>query len=187
MKTINLPGMAWFLPMSCELLLLGMFGLSSCSGVKVVSNLDSSMDAKVRGIRHLGTSPYLIAYTDNAGGVTVDLEYISDPNKLNSAQPFAYLAKTEGKFSFTNGVLGTFEDASDSTDIPKAVIAAGQEILTAAMEAGRFALDKGVSQAPAETQQLPQHAPRVAIFKFLRHADGSWILVGEDGAIMKVL
>ena len=159
--------------------------LISCAGVSHRSNLDEHADRKARGIRYLGTSPYLIAYTDNAGGVTVDLEYLPDRHKLHSAQPFAWLSKTEGKLTFDTSALTGSEDSSDSTDVPKAIIAAGEQVLKAMTEAGRMGFDVGVAANPQDTVVLPQTIPRIAIFKFVRQRDG-WVLIGEDGAVMKL-
>jgi hypothetical protein len=93
-----------------------------CATVTHQSTTSGNSDDK--GIRYLGTSPYLIAYSNGKGGVVTEVHYLPDPNKLMSASPSAKLADVGSTMNFDRGVLTDSTDTGDATAVPGAILKA---------------------------------------------------------------
>ena len=96
-----------------------------CSATVTHTRLRTSqMDADDKGIRYLGTSPYLIAYSDGKGGIVTQIAYLPDPAKKMSAQPSSKMTDVTATMEFDRGVLTTSTETGDATAVSKAIIQA---------------------------------------------------------------
>jgi hypothetical protein len=99
--------------------------LLTLSGCATVTHRGTTPDSTTdTGIRYLGTSPYLIAYSDGKGGVVTEVHYLPDPKKLMSATPHATLADVGSTLNFDRGVLTESTDTGDATTVPNAILKA---------------------------------------------------------------
>src|SRR6266542_3545348 len=81
---------------------------SACSATVSHSLITSPQaEAAATGVRYLGTSPYLIAYSDGKGGVVAEVKYLPDPAKKMSATPVSKLSDVDANMDFDRGVLTT--------------------------------------------------------------------------------
>jgi len=123
---------------ACVCVLLAGFAAAGCASVvhHKVTN-----DAADTGVRYLGTSPYLIAYSDGKGGMVAAIHYLPDPQKKMSATPKSKLADVDLTLTFDRGVLTQSTEVSDATAVPtaiaKAVEAFAPKLLSILNEAQR--------------------------------------------------
>ena len=112
--------------------LLCTFG---CSGVDVVPVPDSDSDAAARGFRYYQTCPYLLVYSDGSDQLQSRLLYLPDTTRKMSAKPYQFLAGNKSKWTFSNGVLTSARDESDSAVLPRAVVEAAKTVATSLLGA----------------------------------------------------
>lgn len=98
--------------------------LTLSGGCATVTHQATTGSANQKGIRYLGTSPYLIAYSDGKGGAVTEVHYLPDPTKLMSASPHATLADVGSTLNFDRGVLTESTDTGDATAVPSALLKA---------------------------------------------------------------
>jgi len=147
-----------------------VIALAGCAGLDVQSANTSEEDSKALGFRYYESSPYLLVYTNNEGGLTSKIIHLPDETKKRSARPYSYLATNSVTLSFANGVLtnGVFD--IDETAIPTAVISA--------LEKAAGALIAGANTGKTEATQT---VPAPYLFKIIIK-DGSVTLVGDQPA-----
>lgn len=88
------------------------------------------------GIRYYENSPYLIVYSDGKGGLRWQIRYLPDQSRIMTVSPTIRGGRTEMTLNFQNGVLSTLSVVGDSTELPKAVIAAVQSAIPLLAAAG---------------------------------------------------
>jgi hypothetical protein len=88
------------------------------------------------GIRYYENSPYLIVYSDGKGGLRWQIRYLPDQSRVMTVSPTIAGGRTEMTLHFQNGVLSTMNVVGDSTELPKAVIAAVQSAMPLLAAAG---------------------------------------------------
>lgn len=125
----GLPGLA--------VLVLAAAALHACAGLEVRDASSDAADARAAGIRYYESSPYLLVYSDNAGGLVTRIVHLPDRSKRRSIRPYARLARGKATFDFRNGVLTGTDSDSDATAIPRAVVGALEAAAKAAIVAGR--------------------------------------------------
>lgn len=139
--------------------------LTACAGARVTRVLPGK-DSEAHGFRYYQSSPYLIVHTDNKGGLTSRIEYLPDPNRLMSYEPYSKLSSNATTLEFKNGVLTGATSDIDETVVPIAALKGVEAVLSAALKASL--LDKvGTTTVP-----LP------ALFKIVFDRDGGVRLVG---------
>lgn len=116
----------------------------ACAGLRVN---EVRQEQRAAGIRYYQRAPFLLIYTDNAGGLTSDLLFLPDTRTVMSVEPYAVLASNRTSLEFSDGVLTKGEADVDTGAIPKAALAALEKAVTASL-AGGFAL-------PGEQPTLP--------------------------------
>lgn len=92
------------------------------------------------GIRYYMNAPYLIVYSDGKGGLQWQIRYLPDQSRIMTATPHIVGARLEMTMTFQNGVLSNSSTLGDTSAVPKAVIAAVQNVLPL--------LAKGLGAAP---------------------------------------
>jgi hypothetical protein len=81
------------------------------------------------GIRYYENSPYLLVYSDGKGGLRWQIRYLPDQSRVMTVKPTIVGGRTEMTLYFQNGVLSSTSVVGDSTELPKAVIAAVQSAI----------------------------------------------------------
>lgn len=81
------------------------------------------------GIRYYESAPYLIVYSDGKGGLKWQIRYLPDQSRVMTATPTIVGGRTEMTLYFQNGVLASASTVGDTTELPKAIIAAVQSAL----------------------------------------------------------
>jgi hypothetical protein len=94
-----------------------------------VTHQRETKDGAGTGIRYYESAPYLIIYSDGKGGLKWQIRYLPDQSKVLMASPSIVGGRTEMTLYFQNGVLSSAMTAGDTTELPKAVIAAVQSAL----------------------------------------------------------
>ncbi len=154
--------------------------LSSCAGLSGRS-LTEDQDWSATGFRYYDSSPYLLIYTDNQGGLNSELKYLPDLTKKREVKPYQFLASVEGKFSFADGILTGADSTGDGTAVPKAVISALEKAASAAIAAD--------GKLRAEAKDADGLAPRVYLFKIVKEVNDKgqyvWALKGSSGSPIK--
>ena len=117
------PYWIWILPLVLAL-------SSGCAGISV-RRVDQDNET-VKGIRFYQSAPYLLIVTDNKGGVTTQVLYLPDTNRLMSAYLYNKVATSDSTLKFKNGVLTSAVAEVDTAVVPKAILNA---IATAAAAA----------------------------------------------------
>lgn len=114
-------------------------GLSGCAGLSV-KTIDgkSNTETSVHGFRYYQPAPYLMVFTDNDGGLTSQIVYLTDRTKKMSVRPYAYLASNEVTLKFQDGMLTNASTTVDETIVPKAALDGLKDILTAAVKGSAF-------------------------------------------------
>ena len=112
--------------MKSSILLIAVCGLLSGCAAYVTHQPDT---AESKGIRYYENSPYLIISSDGKGGLRWQIRYLPDPSKLMTVSPTIVGGRTEMTLYFQNGVLASSSVVADSTELPKAVIAAVQSAI----------------------------------------------------------
>jgi len=103
-----------------SLILGGLCLLASCA-----ANVTHQPEtAQSTGIRYYESAPYLIVYSDGKGGLRWQIRYLPDQSRVMSATPTVIGGRTEMTLFFQNGVMSSVSVVADTTELPKAVIAA---------------------------------------------------------------
>jgi len=76
------------------------------------------------GIRYYQSSPYLLVYSDSKNGLHWQILYLPDQTKKMMVRPIAIGGRSELDLYFHNGILTGSSELSDTTELPKAIIAA---------------------------------------------------------------
>ncbi|WP_395739892.1 hypothetical protein [Prosthecobacter sp.] len=154
--------------------------LSACAGLSGGS-LTEDQDWRANGFRYYDSSPYLLVYTDNKGGLNSELKYMPDLTKKRQVKPYQFLASVDGTLTFEDGILTGAESNGDGTAVPKAVISALEKTAKAAIAA-----DMGTAREAMDADGL---APRVYLFKIIKTIDDKgnyvWELKGSSGSPVK--
>ena len=147
-------------------LVLAMLAITGCAGIEA-----TPVDPKVQtsGFRYYDTSPFILVYTDNKGGLVSTLIYMPDTTKMRQIKPYSYLATNKTTLTFSNGVLTQAKAEVDETAVPKAAIAGLQQVATAIVKA---------ANAPDDDSKLEVPAPY--IFRVIKK-EGKWMLAGGQG------
>jgi hypothetical protein len=119
------PYWIWILPLVLAL-------SSGCAGISVRPVAQGHDNETVKGIRFYQSAPYLLIVTDNKGGVTTQVLYLPDTNRLMSAYLYNKVATSDSTLKFKNGVLTSAVVEVDTAVVPKAILNA---IATAAAAA----------------------------------------------------
>lgn len=104
------------------LIALLVFGCSA--SVKHMQATDSGT-----GIRYYQSSPYLLVNSNSKGGLQWRILYLPDQTKMMMAEPHVVGGRVEMAMFFHNGVLTGGNALGDTTELPKAVIAAVQSAI----------------------------------------------------------
>jgi hypothetical protein len=81
-----------------------------------------------KGIRYYESAPFLLVYSDGKGGLNWQVRYLPDQTRLMSVSPNIKLSHAEMTLYFQNGMLASESAMGDSTEVPKAIIAAVQSV-----------------------------------------------------------
>ena len=154
--------------------------LSACAGLSGRS-LTEVQDWSANGFRYYDSSPYLLVYTDNKGGLNSELKYMPDLTKKREVKPYQFLASVDGSLTFEDGILTGAESNGDGTAVPKAVISAMEKVAKAAIAAD--------GKLQTEAKDADGMAPRVYLFKIVKEVDAKgeyvWELKGSSGSQIK--
>lgn len=115
------------------LIVVAAYGLLGGCAAYVTHQPDT---ASSQGIRYYENSPYLIVYSDGKGGLRWQIRYLPDQSRIMTVSPTIVGGRTEMTLYFQNGVLSTMSVVGDSTELPKAVIAAVQSAIPLLAAAG---------------------------------------------------
>jgi hypothetical protein len=99
------------------------------------------------GIRYYQTSPYLLVNSDGRGGLQWRILYLPDQTKKMMATPYTLASRTEMTLQFHNGTLVGTAVVGDSTEVPRAILAAVQA--AASTLAGTAALARSGADLPS--------------------------------------
>ncbi len=162
--------------LACAAVLL----LNSCAGLSGRTLATEQEDKQARGFRYYDSSPYLLIYTDNKGGLNSEFKYLPDLTKKREVRPYQFLAKNEGTLTFEEGILTGAKTEGDGTAVPKAVISA----LETAAKTALAAADRSAGiERKATDGTIP--APAVYLFKIIYDPVQGWILKGAKGQTIK--
>ena len=150
-------------------------GASGCATVTHHRIQGSEDDQAETGIRYLGTSPYLIAYSDGKGGIVTQVAYLPDPNKKMSAKPKTTLADVDSTLEFDCGVLTSSVSKGDATAVPTAI--------AKAVEAFAPALLAAMGRAK-ETKDYTVPAPY--LFKIVVDGSDVYFMGGQGDQPIKI-
>ena len=156
MKGYTIMKIRWLL--SAGLILL----LSACAGLTVKRANDGD-----DGIRYYRTSPFLLVYTDNSGGLTSEVHYLPDLTKEMSIKPYNYLASNKSTIKFDKGRLTSAKAVVDETVIPATVVKGLEKVATALIKAANAAGPK-------------YQVPSPYLFRII-YKSNKWQLAGGQG------
>jgi hypothetical protein len=132
-------------------------------------------DLAETGLRYLGTSPYLIAYSNGKGGIVTQISYLPDPAKRMSAKPAGELADVEATMDFDRGVLTTSAETGDATAVPKAIVKAVETL------APRLLAALGKTDAPKQYE-----IPAPYVFKIVVRGPDVYFLGGGGDSPIRI-
>jgi hypothetical protein len=121
---------------------------AGCAGLAAGPVNDERQDKSARGFRYFQPAAFLIIHTDNKGGLTSQIQYLPDTTRRMSVRPYSYGATNEFELKFHNGMLTQASSDVDETIVPKAVLDALKDVLTAAAALNAPPLRQGTT-APA--------------------------------------
>jgi hypothetical protein len=81
------------------------------------------------GIRYYQSSPYLLVYSNGKGGLIWQILYLPDQTKMMMVEPKVIGGRSEMTLYFQNGVLTGSTELGDTTELPKAILAAVQSAI----------------------------------------------------------
>jgi hypothetical protein len=150
---------------------------SACASAAVIhTNVsDPAVDAADRGIRYVGTSPYLIAYSDGRGGIVTRVAYLPDPARKMSARPAGRLADVDVAMDFDRGVLTTSAESGDATAVPGAIAHAVKAFVPQLLSALALA-----------ERSMEYEVPAPYIYKIVVRGNDVFFLGGQGDAPIKI-
>lgn len=146
------------------LLLVACLFLFSCAGLEIEKAETSS-----KGIRYYESSPFLLVYTDNKGGLTSKIIYLPDSTKLMSVRPVSILAKNDATLKFDKGLMTQTKAVVDETAIPSQVISSLGTVATSLIKAANASDGNKTYEVP------PPYLFRIVISE----SNGAFSLAGK--------
>jgi hypothetical protein len=104
--------------------------LVACASVEPVRVDDFNSP---QGIPYYEGSYYLLVWPDGLGNLKWSLNYVADTTKKMEYRTKNFLSAVETDLEFSNGLLTKGTTSLDSTAVPKAVVAAAEKVLLAAI------------------------------------------------------
>jgi hypothetical protein len=129
---------------------------------------DGSADEAARGFRYYRSAPFLLIYTDNAGGLHSKVLYLPDTTKKMSVRPYNYLSSNKATLVFDKGKLTQAKAEIDENAIPAAVLASLEKVAKELAKAQEKAKEEFTVPAPY-------------LFR-IRKTHGEWTLEGGQGS-----
>jgi hypothetical protein len=113
--------------------------LSGCAGTHYyeISEQTTTDDSTVDGIRYYEPAPFILVHTNGKGGLTATTLWLPDTTRVHVVDPYAWFAKHDATYGFTNGVLTSAKSEVDETIIPLKLIEAAKAVALAAADAAR--------------------------------------------------
>ena len=105
---------------------LGLCALAACTAT--VTHQPDPLDSST-GIRYYRPAPYLLVYSNSKGGLKWQVLYLPDRTKLMTLMPSVVGGRAEVTLYFKNGMLVGESELGDTTEVPRAIIAAAQTAL----------------------------------------------------------
>lgn len=140
---------------------------------------DDAADRTSTGIRYLGTSPYLLAYSDGKGGMVVSkVLFLPDPAKKMATRLTSQLAEVGGTLEFDRGVLTSASATGDATTVPTAILKAVESLAPAALAA--------VLDDPDKAKGAPFIVPGPYLFKIVVDSGAPYLLGGPANTPIKI-
>jgi hypothetical protein len=140
-------------------------------GEATAKKINEENDRKAVGIRYYEASPYLLVYSDGKGGIVWKIYYLPDQTRKMTADPYNYIAKVTANMTFSHGVLSDSTTESDSTAVPKAIMAAVEKLLPLVL----------ADTAPASRKVLPP-----SLYKIIVKGDGITLAGGPGNTEVNV-
>ena len=128
------------------------------------------------GIRYYRAAPYLLVYSDSKGGLQWQVLYLPDQSRPMMAEPIVIGGRSEMTFEFRNGILAGSTAVGDTTEVPKAILAAVQAALP---------LIAGALEAPTTAPQVTVPAPY--LYKILVRGSTVEFVGGQGDVDISVL
>jgi hypothetical protein len=125
------------------------------------------------GIRYYQNAPYLLIYSDGKGGLRWQILYLPDQSRIMTATPVVLGGHTEMTLYFQNGVLSSSSTLGDTTELPKAAIAAIQSAIAV--------LSKGIFEGPKVNGFPPPY-----LYKVIVNGDAITFLGGKGDSSIQV-
>jgi hypothetical protein len=113
--------------MSCRALIVCLITFMACACSAHVAHKPAAPDST--GIRYYRASPYLLVYSNSKGGLKWQILYLPDQTKMMTAEPTVTGGRSEVTLYFRNGILAGSSELGDTTELPKAVLAAVQSVV----------------------------------------------------------
>lgn len=127
------------------------------------------------GIRYYRAAPYLLVYSDAKGGLQWQVLYLPDQSRPMMAQPIVIGGRSEVTFEFRNGILAGSTAVGDTTEVPKAILAAVQAALP---------LIAGALEAP---KAPPVTVPAPYLYKIVVRGNAVEFVGGQGDVDISVL
>ena len=122
------------------------------------------------GLRYYQASPYLLVNSDSKGGLQWRILYLPDQTKKMMAHPTVLGGRSELTLQFRNGVLAGTSELGDTSEVPRAVIAAAQSAIP---------LIAGLFEAPS-ARVGTQSVPAPYLYKIVVQGD-TVSFIGKQG------
>lgn len=122
------------------------FAMLALCGCSATVTHEMASDAG-KGIRYYEQSPYLLIYSNSKGGLRWQVLYLPDQTKKMMATPKVFFGRSEMTLFFQNGVLASSTEFEDTTQVPKAIIAALQSAVPL-LAMGALSAEKNIVPAP---------------------------------------
>jgi len=135
------------------------------------------------GIRYYQSSPYLLVYSDSKGGLQWKILFLPDQTKKMMVTPKVRGGRSEMTLYFHNGILAVSTEVGDTTELPKALIAAAQSvaplIAVASLSAAKAARKKDDKEEP---KPKPPLVPPPSLYKIVINGSNVEFIGGEGDA-----
>ncbi len=128
-----------------------------------------------RGFRYYEPAWFILAYVNGDGELKVESLVLPDQTKIMSVDPQVFMAEGTVELRFKNGMLVGADENLDATRVPKAVIAAAEQVISAYLKSGL---------ADQRTSKLHIHGPY--LFKLVADKNGTSKLIGDGGVELMV-
>jgi hypothetical protein len=145
---------------------LGLVLLTGCSGV----TFKKAESGDTNGIRYYRPATYLLIKPDyEKQEASLEWVALADTRTPYVAKPYAFMATNTTELSFANGLLTKVTAETNSTAVPKAAIAALNELVKSALEtASKAAVAAGgftVSGKRSDPKISPSPENSIFLFK----------------------